>query len=102
MTDNDLHRGLELRLVALGERIAALRQKMKQASGSAKIETFGEIELFEQRYQVLAARLAALNREGPGFRQAECEKIADDLTGSIANFTTWVDSNHQGGLPDKT
>jgi hypothetical protein len=105
MAEHGLHRGLELRLQALAERIAALRQKMNQASGPAKIEAFGEVERFEQRYKELAGRLDALNREGPGFHpkvKAEWEKIADDLTGTIANFTTWVDSGYRAGRQDET
>lgn len=95
MTENGLHPGLEARLTALGERIASARIKMAQASGAAKIEAFGEVQDLENRHKLLSDRLDALNREGPGFRQnvkAEWEKLADDLTGSIENFTIWVDS----------
>jgi len=97
-----LHRGLELRLVALAERIAALRQSMKQVKGAARIEDFGEIEELQRRYDVLAGRLQALDREGPGFRQdvkAELEKVADDLTGTVEDFGLWVDSGFQKRRP---
>ena len=96
MPEHGLHRGLEARLTALGERIAALRLKMDQASGEAKIASFGEISELETRHKLLVERLDALDREGPGFRQnvkAEWEKLADDLTGSIENFTLKVDSD---------
>jgi predicted nucleic acid-binding Zn-ribbon protein len=102
MEEHGLHRGLEVRLGALAERIAALRRKMKKAQGAEKIEEFGEIEELERRYNVLAERLQALNREGPGFRQdvkAELEKVADDLSGSVEDFMMWVDSNYRGRRP---
>jgi hypothetical protein len=95
MTEHDLHPGLERRLAALAERIAKLRASMNHASGATKIEAFGEQQELETRYRHLSERLAALNREGPGFRQnltAEWQKLADDLTGNIENFTLRVDS----------
>ncbi len=98
MEETGLHPGLEMRLTALATRIAKLRQKMSQAKGLEKIEEFGEIEELEQRYKVLEDHLRKLNREGPGFRQdmkAEIEKVADDLTGTVEDFVTWVDSGYQ-------
>ena len=89
MDEHGLHRDLELRLEALAERIAALRQKMSKAKGAEKIEEFGEVEELERRLTVLAERLQALDREGPGFRRdvkAELEKIADDLSGGVEDF----------------
>ncbi len=47
---------------------------------------------------MLADQLRKLNGEGPGFRpgiKAEIEKVADDLTGTVADFVTWVDSGYQ-------
>lgn len=102
VAEQDLHRGLELRLEDLAQRIAALRQKMTAAKGAAKIEEFGEIEELERRHRVLAQRLQALNQEGPGFRQdtkAEVEKMADDLTGTIGDFVSWVDAGGNGRRP---
>jgi predicted nucleic acid-binding Zn-ribbon protein len=98
MDEAGLHRGLEMKLTALATRIAKLRQKMSQAKGIEKIEEFGEIEELEQRYKVLDERLRKLNSERPGFRQdmkAEIEKVADDLTGTVADFVTWVDSGYR-------
>jgi predicted nucleic acid-binding Zn-ribbon protein len=98
MGKTGLHRGLELRLTALATRIAKLRQKMNQEKGLEKIEEFGEIEELERRYKVLADQLRSLNREGSGFRQdvkAEIEKVADDLTGMVEDFTIWVDSGYR-------
>ena len=101
MEATGLHPVLEMRLAALATRIAELRLMMSQAKGLEKIEEFGEIEELEQRYKVLEERLRKLNLEGPGFRQdmkAEIEKVADDLTGTIQDFVTWVDS---GSRPDQ-
>ena len=101
MEETGLHRGLEMRLTALASRIAELRQKMNRAKRLEKIEEFGEIEELEQRYKALEDQLSKLNREGPGFRQdmkAEAEKVADDLTGTVADFMTWVDFGYQ---PDR-
>lgn len=100
--EHGLHRGLELRLVALAERIAALRRNRNTATGAAKIEDFGEIEELQRRYDELAGRLQALDREGHGFRQdvkAEMEKVADDLTGVVEDFALWVDSGYRGRRP---
>jgi hypothetical protein len=100
--EHGLHRGLELRLVALAERIVALRQGMRQATGAALIEDFGEIEELQRRYDVLAGRLRALDREGPGFRQdvkAELEKVVDELTGTVEDFGLWVDSGFEKRRP---
>ncbi len=101
MKEKGLHPGLEMRLTALAARIAQLRQKMSQAKGVEKIEEFGEIEELERRHQMLEDRLRKLNREGPGFRQdvkAEIEKVTDDLTGTVQDFMTWIDS---GQRPDQ-
>jgi predicted nucleic acid-binding Zn-ribbon protein len=98
------HRELELRLEALAKRIGALRRKMKQVKRAEKIEEFGEIEELQRRYDALVERLAALDQEGSGFRQdvkAELEKIADDLSATVEDFTIWVDSEFQGQHPRK-
>lgn len=98
MAQTGLHRGLEIRLAALASRIAALRQEMSGAKRLEKIEEFGEIEELEQRYKTLEKQLSLLNSEGPGFRQdvkAEVEKMADDLSGTVEDFTMWVDSGYQ-------
>jgi len=71
---------------------------MSQAKGLEKIEEFAEIEDLEGRYKLLADRLQALNGEGPGFRpdmKAELEKVADDLTGTVNDFVSWVDSGYR-------
>lgn len=102
MEEQGLHRGLELRLEALAERIATLRWKMLQAKGAEKIADASEIDELERRYEILAGRLRALNREGPGFRQdakAELEKVADDLSGTVEDFVMWVDSGYRGRPP---
>jgi predicted nucleic acid-binding Zn-ribbon protein len=102
METSGLHQGLELRLEALAERIAALRRKLGAAQGKEKVEDFGEIAELERRYATLAERLQALNREGPGFRQdakAELEKVADDLSGTIEDLMSWIDSDHPGNPP---
>jgi hypothetical protein len=98
MAETGLHSALELRLAALARLIAKLRQTMRQAKGIEKIEEFDEIEGLERRYKVLEDQLRKLNGEGPGFRQdmkAEIEKVADDLTGMVEEFVTWVDSGYQ-------
>lgn len=102
MNQQGLHRGLELRLEALASRIAALRQKTNTVAGTEKIEMLGEIDELQRRYEQMVERLRALDREGAGFRQdtkAELEKIADDLSGSVDDFITWVDSGSQGSRP---
>lgn len=102
MAQHGLHWGLELRLEALANRIAALRDKMANAEGAEKIEEMGEVQELEARHRALTERLQALDREGPGFRQnakAELEKIADDLSGTVEDFITWVDSSFQGRRP---
>jgi predicted nucleic acid-binding Zn-ribbon protein len=104
MAEHGLHRGLELRLEALAARIAALRQKMSRAKGAEKIEAFGEVDELDRRYAGLAERLRALDSEGPGLRQnaaAEVEKLADDLSGALEDFTMWVDSGYQGDRPTR-
>ena len=98
MTETGLHSALELRLAALARLIAKLRQTMRQAKGIEKIEEFDEIEGLERRYNVLEDQLRKLNGEGLGFRQdvkAEIEKVADDLTGMVEEFVTWVDSGYR-------
>ncbi len=75
---------------------------MSTDKGAEKIEDFGEIAALERRYDMLAERLQALNREGPGFRQdmkAEVEKVIDDLSGTVEDFMKWVDSDHRGNRP---
>lgn len=102
MEERDSHRALELRLEALAERIATLRQSMARAKGAEKIEESGEIAERERRYRNLAERLQTLNREGPGFRQdvkAELEKVADDLSGTVEDFMMWIDSDFRGHQP---
>jgi archaellum component FlaC len=102
LAEQSLHRGLQLRLEALAQRIATLRQKMSVAKGTTKIEEFGDVEELERRHAMLAQRLEALNREGPGFRQdikAEIEKMTDDLTGSVGEFVSWVDAGARGRRP---
>jgi hypothetical protein len=104
MAETGLHSALELRLAALARLIAKLRQTMRQAKGIEKIEEFDEIEGLERRYKVLEDQLRKLNGEGPGFRQdmkAEIEKVADDLTGMVEEFVTWVDSGYQPDLRPK-
>jgi predicted nuclease with TOPRIM domain len=91
-----LHPGLEARLAALAERIAALRRRMSLAKGTEKLAEIGEVEQLERRYHALAENLRALDREGPGFRQnvkAELEKVADDLSATVEDFTMWIDSD---------
>lgn len=98
--EHGLHRGLELRLEGLAERIATLRRKMIQATGAEKIADAAEIDELERRYKTLAERLQALNREGPGFRQdakAELEKVADDLSGALEDFVMRIDSDYRHG-----
>ena len=98
MAETGLHSALEMRLAALATRIAKLRQTMRQAKGGEKIEEFDEIEGLERRYKMLEDQLRQLNGEGPSFREdmkAEIEKVADDLTGVVEEFVTWVDSGYQ-------
>lgn len=105
MDQMPLHPGLELRLEALAERIAKLRQKASTAAGVEKIEEFGEIEELERRHKELAERLQALNREGPGFRQnmkAELEKVVDDLTGMVEDFMLRADAVQFAGRNPRT
>ena len=95
------HRGLELRLKVLGDRIRTLKDKMGHAEGVQKIEALGVIERLEGRYKELKDHLDELNREGPGFRHGmknELEKLAFDLSGALEDFITWADSGYQ---PDK-
>jgi predicted nucleic acid-binding Zn-ribbon protein len=102
MEQRGLHRGLELRLEALAARIAALRSAMSRAKGEEKLADAGEVAELEQRHQRLAERLSALDGEGPGFRhnvKAEVEKMADDLSGVVEDFTLWVDSGYCGAKP---
>lgn len=98
MEGHDLHRGLEARLAALADRIAALRQKMSVETSSEKIAELAEVAELERRHKALADQLKALNREGPGFRQnakAELEKVVDDLSGIVEDFTLRVDANYR-------
>ena len=102
MENTERHRGLELRLEALAQRIAKLRQRMRTAKGTKRLDELGEIEELDRRFDALAKRLQALNREGAGFRQdikAELEKLADDLSGTVEDFVMWVDSNYRGERP---
>ncbi len=99
MANHDLHRGLRLSLDKLGERIAQLGES---ARGSGGVENTGRVvklEQLERRHKELADRLDALNREGPGFRhevKVELEKMADDLSGTVENFLSWVDADERG------
>ncbi len=94
-----LHRGLELRLDALADRIEALRQATANAKGAEKFEDLGELGELKQRYEILTDRLHALNEEGPGFRQsvkAELEAMADDLSGIVEDFIMRLDAKYLG------
>ncbi len=98
MEETGLHPALEMKLTALATRIASLRQKMSHAKVLEKIEELGEIGELERRHKVLADQLPGLNREGAGFRQdmkAELEKVADDLTGTVEDFVSWIDSGYR-------
>lgn len=102
MAQQHLHRGLELRLDALSDRIEALRRAMEHAKGAEKIERIGEIEELKKRRQALADRLRALNQEGPGLRRnidAEWEKMTDDLTDLIEDFIMQLDADYLGARP---
>ncbi len=95
------HRGLELRLEVLRNRIRTLKGKMDRAEGIQKIEALGVIARLEGRYKELKDHLEELNREGPGFRHGmknQLEKLAFDLSGALEDFITWADSGYQ---PDK-
>jgi predicted nucleic acid-binding Zn-ribbon protein len=105
MTGQGFHRVLEARLEALGDRIDALRHKMAKSEGAEKVEAFGEVDELEQRYKSLGGRLQSLNSEGAGFRQdakAEVEKLADDLSGAVEEFTLWVDRGYHPDLRPKS
>jgi len=96
-----LHRGLELRLKVLGDRIRTLKDKMSRTEGLQKIEALGVIGRLEGRYKELKDRLDELNREGPGFRHGmknQLEKMSFDLSGALEDFITWADSGYH---PDK-
>lgn len=102
METTGLHHGLELRLEALAERIALLRGKLTAAKDQEKVEEFGELAELERRYATLTQRLQALDREGPGFRQdakAEWERVADDLSGTVEDLISWIDSDQPGNPP---
>ena len=95
------HRGLELRLNVLEDRIRMLKDKMNRAEGVQKIEAAGAINRLEERYKELKDHLDELNREGPGFRHGmknELEKLSFDLSGALEDFITWADSGYH---PDK-
>ena len=95
------HRGLELRLNVLEDRIRMLKDKMNRAEGVQKIEATGAINRLEERYKELKDHLDELNREGPGFRHGmknELEKLSFDLSGALEDFITWADSGYH---PDK-
>lgn len=99
MRQKSLHRGLESRLKALGNRIEALRQATERTTGAERLERFGEIEELSKRHRALTEQLEALNQAGPGFRQnlkADWETIADDLSGIIDDFTMRLDAENLG------
>ncbi len=97
MEGHSSHRGLELRLGALAERIALLRHRMTQAQGVERIEKFGDIAELVRRHANLTERLHALDLEGPGLWpnvRAELEKIANDLSGTIEDFMMRTDAEY--------
>jgi len=87
-----LHPGLERRLRALEGKIGKLKSKRARAKGLERVGEAADIKVLERRHKKLESRLAALNREGPGFRQnlkAEIEKMADDLAANLEDFALW-------------
>jgi hypothetical protein len=105
MEEAAFHPGLELRLEALAERIAGLREDVANAAGIEKIEELGAIDELERRHHELALRLHALDRAGPGIAQdmkAELERMIDDLTGTVADFILRADATYQAAEPSRT
>ncbi|MGO9485427.1 MAG: hypothetical protein ACLPX9_12705 [Rhodomicrobium sp.] len=100
MKRESLHRGLELRLEVLRQRIRTLTDEMSRAEGIQKIEVLGDIVRLERRYDELKSSLDELNREGPGFRHGvtyELEKFLSDVAGAFGDFIMWTDSRYLRG-----
>ncbi|MDR3534125.1 MAG: hypothetical protein P4L90_26620 [Rhodopila sp.] len=98
MTETSLHSALEMRLLTLGARIDALKQKMSNAPTQEKVREFAELAELERRHKTLDERVRKLNQEGPGFRQnikAELVLMADDLMGMSEDLMVWIDTGSQ-------
>lgn len=98
MEEAGLHPGMDIRLTALAERIAALRQKIQQNDNPEQLAKFGSIEELETRYKQMKVELDRLNLEGPGFLQdmkAGVDAMAIDLKGWVEDHIMWIDSGYQ-------
>jgi len=85
---------MELRLAALAQRIARMKQAMSAANGAAKVEALGEITRLEGRYNELQEQFNQLNNEGLGFRQAlkaEIEARMDAVLATIDDAAIRLD-----------
>ena len=98
MEEAGLHPGLDIRLTALAERIAALRQKISQNDNPEQLAKFGSLKEIESRYKRLGIELDRLNLEGPGFLQdleAGIDAMDIDLKGWVEDHIIWIDSGYQ-------
>ena len=98
MEEAGLHPGLDIRLTALAERIATLRQKISRNDNPEQLAKFGSIKELETRYKRLEVELDRLDLEGPGFLQdvkAGIDAMAIDLKGWVEDHIIWIDSGYE-------
>ncbi len=102
MHEQGLHRGLELRLETLSDRIRALKQKTFRLEGIQKLQSEAKVAELEQRRNELEARLQELHREGEGFRQSlkdEIDKLTYDLGSNLDDYIMRLDSEYDQPPP---
>lgn len=102
MHEQGLHRGLELRLETLSDRIRALKQKASRLEGIQKLQSEAKVAELEQRRNELEARLQELHREGKGFRQSfkdEIDKLTYDLGSNLDDYIMRLDSEYDQPPP---
>ena len=90
---------MQRRVDDLGARINALRQRVKTGTNRAR-QLHDELAALEARHRELTDAMATAHREGgrPG-HQSIVHKLANDLDGSLAKFTDWVDAEQHPAAP---
>ena len=99
MKRESLHRGLELRLEVLRQRIGTLTDEMGRAEGIQKIEILGDIVRLERRYNELKSSLDDSIARAPLWHGViyELEKLFSDVVGSFGDFIMWTDFRYLTG-----
>ncbi|MGA7327933.1 MAG: hypothetical protein WBX25_26465 [Rhodomicrobium sp.] len=102
MHEQSLHRGLELRLETLSDRIRTLKQKTARLEGIQKLQSEARVAELEQRRNELEARMQELNSQGKGFQQSlkdEIDMLTYDLGSNLDDYVMRLDSEYDQPPP---